>query len=71
MSSRINAREETEDLQRWLDGDHILHDDGQDDAPEVVVDPTWRSDMLIQILLRAGQASPTHTFVYLDRYMGD
>lgn len=31
------------------------------------VDPAWRANMLIQILLRAGQASPTHTFVYLDR----
>lgn len=70
MSSRINSREETEDLQSWLDGDHVL-DETQDSAggtPEVAVDPCWRSNMLIQVLLRGGQASPTHTFVYLDRY---
>lgn len=69
MSSRINSREETEDLQAWLDGDHVL-DDTQDAAggtPEVAVDPCWRSNMLIQVLLRGGQASPTHTFVFLDR----
>lgn len=69
MSSRVNAREETEDLQVWLDGDHVL-DDAQgasESAPGAAIDPCWRSNMLIQILLRGGQASPTHTFVYLDR----
>lgn len=40
-------------------------------AAEAAVDPAWRSNMLIQILLRAGQASPTHTFVYLDRCVED
>lgn len=48
-------------------------DDTQDAAggtPEAAIDPCWRSNMLIQVLLRGGQASPTHTFVYLDRYGG-
>lgn len=74
LSSRINSREGAEDLQAWLDGDHVL-DDTQDAAggggtPEAAIDPCWRSNMLIQVLLRGGQASPTHTFVYLDRYGG-
>ena len=73
LSSRINSREGTEDLQTWLDGDHVL-DDAQDAAPaggmpEAAIDPCWRSNMLIQVLLRGGQASPTHTFAYLDRYV--
>lgn len=69
MTGRINAREETEDLQAWLDGDHALDDsqEASEGAPGVPVEPCWRSNMLIQILLRCGQASPTHTFVYLDR----
>lgn len=70
LSSRINSRAGTEDLQAWLDGDHVL-DDTQDAAggvSEAAIDPCWRSNMLIQVLLRGGQASPTHTFVYLDRY---
>lgn len=69
MSSRVNAREESEHLQAWLDGDHLIDDapDVSDSAPEHPVDPCWRSNMLIQIILHAGQASPTHTFVYLER----
>lgn len=69
MSSRVEAREDTEDLQVWLDGDHMLDDaqDGGDGTTAAAIDPCWRSNMLIQILLKAGQASPTHTFVYLDR----
>lgn len=69
MSSRISSREETGDLQAWLDGDHAL-DDAPEGMPEAAIDPCWRSNMLIQVLLRGGQASPTHTFVYLDRYGG-
>lgn len=38
-----------------------------DPSAATPVDPAWRSNMLIQIILRAGQASPTHTFAYLDR----
>lgn len=75
LLSRINSREGTEDLQAWLDGDHVL--DGTKEAaaaaggtPEAAIDPCWRSNMLIQVILRGGQASPTHTFVYLDRYRG-
>ncbi|CAM9524584.1 unnamed protein product, partial [Laminaria digitata] len=70
MSSRVEAREDTEDLQVWLDGDHMLDDaqDGGEGTTAAAIDPCWRSNMLIQILLKAGQASPTHTFVYLDRY---
>ena len=69
MSSRVEAREDTEDLQVWLDGDHMLDDaqDGGEGTTAAAIDPCWRSNMLIQILLKAGQASPTHTFVYLDR----
>ena len=67
MSGRIGSREETGDLQAWLDGDHAL-DDTTEGMPEATIDPCWRSNMLIQVLLRGGQASPTHTFVYLDRY---
>lgn len=69
MSSRVEAREDTEDLQVWLDGDHMLDDaqDGGEGTAAAAIDPCWRSNMLIQILLKAGQASPTHTFVYLDR----
>ncbi len=70
MSSRISSREETGDLQAWLDGDHAL-DDVPEGMPEAAIDPCWRSNMLIQVLLRGGQASPTHTFVYLDRYGGN
>ena len=71
MSSRINDREDVEDLQAWLDGNHLMDDvpDGDDSAPEQPVDPCWRSKMVIQILLHTGQASPTHTFVFLDRYV--
>ncbi|CAN0138442.1 unnamed protein product [Ectocarpus sp. 12 AP-2014] len=86
LSSRVSSREDVEDLQAWLDGDHALDDaateGGGDDAAaaaaaaaadgdtaeQAPVDPCWRSNMLIQVLLRGGQASPTHTFVYLDRY---
>lgn len=70
MSSRINAREDAEDLQAWLDGDHVMDDapNASEATPEPIVDPCWRSNMLVQVLLRAGQASPTHTFVYLDRF---
>eukprot|EP00752_Nemacystus_decipiens_P006113 g5514.t1 len=70
LSGRVHSRGVTKDLQAWLDGDHVL-DDTQDAAgntAEAAVDPCWRSNMLIQVLLRSGQASPTHTFVYLDRY---
>ncbi|CAM9745877.1 unnamed protein product, partial [Ectocarpus sp. 13 AM-2016] len=84
LSSRVSSREDVEDLQAWLDGDHALDDaatqgggggdaaaaaaaDG-DTAEQAPIDPCWRSNMLIQVLLRGGQASPTHTFVYLDRY---
>lgn len=77
MSGRISAREDPEDFEAWLNGDHELHDaqdvNGGDqeaqEAQETTVDPCWRSNMLVQVLLRAGQASPTHTFVYLDRYV--
>ncbi|CAM9489980.1 unnamed protein product [Scytosiphon promiscuus] len=70
MSSRIDSREKCENLQAWLDGDHALADtqDATVGKPETAVDPCWRSNMLIQVLLRGGQASPTHTFAYLDRY---
>ena len=70
MSSRVEAREDNEDLQVWLDGDHMLDDaqDGGEDTTAAAIDPCWRSNMLIQIILKAGQASPTHTFVYLDRW---
>lgn len=69
MLSRVEAREDTEDLQAWLDGDHMLDDaqDGGEGTTAAAIDPCWRSNMLIQILLKGGQASPTHTFVYLDR----
>lgn len=69
LSSRIDAREKSEDLQTWLDGDHELAaaEDATDGTTETAMDPCWRSNMLIQVLLRSGQASPTHTFVYLDR----
>ncbi|CAM9903195.1 unnamed protein product, partial [Ectocarpus fasciculatus] len=78
LSSRVSSREDVEDLQAWLDGDHALDDTAAqggdaaaaagDTAEQAPVDPCWRSNMLIQVLLRGGQASPTHTFVYLDRY---
>lgn len=69
LSNRVDSREKSEDLQTWLDGDHVLGDtqDAAVDKPEAAIDPCWRSNMLIQVLLRGGQASPTHTFAFLDR----
>lgn len=61
---------DTQDRQDGQDEEHAQ--DGQDtteDANAIAVDPSWRANMLIQVILHAGHASPTHAFVYLDRYV--
>lgn len=62
--------EKTRDVKDTSDKAEDAGEDAAEPAADPAsspVDPAWRSNMLIQILLRAGQASPTHTFGYLDR----
>ncbi|CAM9566946.1 unnamed protein product [Discosporangium mesarthrocarpum] len=71
LLGKVKRRESSASVSSWLDSEQGLRkNEGEGGDAEEMGEPgaSWRATILVQVLLRLGQVSPTHTFVLLDKY---